>query len=248
MPSQKPLQRRRATRPTRRRRKNVVTRVVENRYIRRVSYEAYREKVRDIYGGPKGAILATASRLSMHLLLCERLLRDRKFDLRGAKQILDVGSGAGQLLQHVIKYADRDAEITACDLSQPMLRRARQRLKSFSPFYVTADLAGLPFADDSFDCITCGYVLEHLPNARTGLDELLRVMSPGGRLLLLTTEDNFGGAWTSRVWYCRTYNREELRETILGLGFLWKRELWFSRMHKLLRAGGICAEIEKPTS
>ena len=246
MPPQKSLQRRRSRRPAPRRRRNVINRVVENRYIRRVSYEAYRNKVRDVYGGPKGAILATASRLSLHLLFCERLLRVRRFDLRGAKQILDVGSGAGQILQHLTKYADDDATITACDLSQPMLRRARQRLRNASPTYVTADLARLPFADNSFDCITCGYVLEHLPDAQTGLCELSRVMAPGGRMLLLTTEDNFGGAWTSRVWYCRTYNRSELRETIQGLGLLWKQELWFSRMHKLLRAGGICAEIVKP--
>ena len=65
----------------------------------------------------------------------------------------------------------------------------------------------LPFADGAFDCITCGYVLEHVPDARR-LAELARVMVPGGRMLLLTTEDSFGGAWTSRVWCCRTYNRE----------------------------------------
>ena len=33
-------------------------------------------------------------------------------------------------------------------------------------------------------------------------------MRPGGRMLLLTTEDNFSGAWTSRFWCCRTYNRQ----------------------------------------
>ena len=37
-----------------------------------------------------------------------------------------------------------------------------------------------------------------------GLSELARVLRTGGRMLLLTTEDNFSGAWTSRFWYCRT--------------------------------------------
>ena len=73
-----------------------------------------------------------------------------------------------------------------------------------------ADLSRLPLAAETFDCVTCGYVLEHLPDPRTGLAELARVMVPGGKMLLLTTEDNFGGAWTSRVWCCRTYNRQEL--------------------------------------
>jgi ubiquinone/menaquinone biosynthesis C-methylase UbiE len=126
-----------------------------------------------------------------------------------------------------------------------MLRRARNRMKSHTPKFVSADLTQLPFADQTFDCVTCGYVLEHLPDARLGLSELARVMIPGGRLLLMTTEDSFGGAWTSRLWYCRTYNRRELFQTCHELGLEIERELWFSRMHKALRAGGICVEIRK---
>src|SRR5204862_3896997 len=113
------------------------------------------------------------------------------------------------------------------------------------PTFAAADLSRLPFADETFDCVTCGYVLEHLPEARPGLAELSRVMQRGGRMLLLTTEDNFSGAWTSRFWCCRTYNRRELYNTCQDLGLAWKKELWFTKMHKLLRAGGICVEIEK---
>ena len=94
------------------------------------------------------------------------MFRERKFDLRGARRILDVGSGAGQIAKHLIKYADPEAEITCFDLSHEMLRRARNRLKSDRPRFVVADLTRLPFADGSFDCVTCGYVLEHLPDAR----------------------------------------------------------------------------------
>jgi ubiquinone/menaquinone biosynthesis C-methylase UbiE len=226
-------------------RKKTIQKLLENDLIRRVSYEEYREKVRDVYAGPQGALLATASLLSLHVALGDRLLRERKFDLAGARQILDVGSGAGQIARHLLKYADPGTSITCCDLSPEMLRRARGRLKSSLPSHVAADMTLLPFADASFDCVTCGYVLEHLPDARTGLAELARVMVPGGRMLLLTTEDNFSGAWTSRFWCCRTYNRKELYGTCQELGLFWRKELWFTRMHKLLRAGGICVEIEK---
>ena len=92
---------------------------------------------------------------------------------------MDVGSGAGQIAKHLIKYADPAADITCFDLSHEMLRRARHRLKSNRPRFVVADLTRLPFADGSFDCVTCGYVLEHLPDARVGLAELSRVMLPG---------------------------------------------------------------------
>jgi ubiquinone/menaquinone biosynthesis C-methylase UbiE len=219
-------------------------RLVENDLIRRVSYDQYRDKVRDVYSGPQGAFLAACSLVSLHEPLGERLFRARQFDLGGARQILDVGSGAGQLAKHVLKYGDTGAQLTCVDLSSEMLRRAKIRLKSDRPVYAAADLARLPFADGSFDCVTCGYVLEHLPDARTGLAELSRVMAPGGRMLLLTSEDTFTGAWTSRLWYCRTYNRKELRAVCQELGLSW-RELWFTRIHKLFRAGGICVELQK---
>jgi ubiquinone/menaquinone biosynthesis C-methylase UbiE len=110
---------------------------------------------------------------------------------------------------------------------------------------VVADLTCLPFADASFDCVTCGYVLEHLPDARLGLAELSRVMQPGAKMLLLTTEDTFSGAWTSRMWCCRTYNRQELAQICEEVGLTWRRELWFTRMHKVFHAGGICVELMK---
>ena len=223
----------------------VFNRIVENDLIRRVSFDEYRDKVRDVYDGPQGALLATCSMLSLHVTFGERMLRERRFDLRGARRILDVGSGAGQIVKHLLKYADSAAQITAIDLSREMLRRARHRLKSPVPRFVTSDLTQLPFADQSFDCVTCGYVLEHVPDARSGLAELSRVLVPGGRMLLLTTEDNFSGAWTSRLWRCRTYNRRELFDICQELGLAWKKELWFSKLHRFFRAGGICIEIEK---
>jgi len=240
-----------------------VNRLIESDLIRHVDFDAYRHEVRKVYAGPKGALLSTASLLSLHTMLSERWLRKRKFDVSGAKKILDVGSGAGQIALHMLKYANPDAEITCCDLSWQMLRRARNRLfakaRSLQRVsyrrrvsdglpgvqHVVADISVLPFENESFDCITCGYVLEHLPDARLGLSELSRVLQPGGRLLLLTTEDNFGGAWTSRLWRCRTYNRDELQRISQELGLTWKKELWFSPLHRRVRAGGICVEIEK---
>jgi len=222
-----------------------INRIVENNLIHRVSADEYRSKIKDVYGGRKGALLATASKMSLHIQLGRRLIRSRKFDIRGMKSILDVGSGAGQIAGHLLEFSDRETQITCTDLSAQMLRRARQRLKNDRPSFVVADVTSLPFADGTFDGITCGYVLEHVPEPAKGLSELARVLAKGGRMLLLTTEDNFSGAWTSRIWYCRTYNRQNLMEMCESLGLHWKNELWFTRVHKAMRAGGICVEIEK---
>jgi ubiquinone/menaquinone biosynthesis C-methylase UbiE len=220
-------------------------RIVANDFIDRVSADEYRDKIKDVYGGRQGALLATASKVSLHMKFGRRLIRSRRFDLRGMKSILDVGSGAGQIAGHLLEFADADAEIMCTDLSHEMLRRARNRLKSRRPTFVVADVTSLPFADGSFDGITCGYVLEHVPAPEKGLSECARVLRAGGRMLLLTTEDNFSGAWTSRFWYCRTYNRRELKQVCESLGLHWKSELWFTPVHKAIRAGGICVEIEK---
>ena len=243
-PRQQPQQRRRERQKSFRVKK-AINGLVENDLIRRVSYDKYRDKVQEVYGGPKGALLSKCSRISGHLALGERLLKKRYFDLSGSRDILDVGSGAGQIVGHLLKYADPEAKITGIDISTTMLQRARRRLKSDRPDFVTADLAHLPFPDETFDCVTCGYVLEHLPEAKTGLAELSRVMKPGGRMLLLATEDSFSGAWTSRLWCCRTYNRKELIDTCHDLQLHVRQELWFTKFHKALRAGGICIELEK---
>ena len=235
--------RRRRKRP--RRPRKVLHRLIENDLILNASDEEYRNKVQKVYGGPKGALLSTCSILSLHLPLGERIFRSRKFDLRGARSILDVGSGVGQIARHLLKYSDPDAHLTCVDLSHRMLCRARNRLKSPIPRFVTADLSHLPFADGSFDCITCGYVLEHLADPAPGLQQMARVLQTGGRMFLLTTEDSFSGAWTSRMWYCRTYNRLELMKLCEQFHLRWKKQLWFTRMHKAFRAGGICVEIEK---
>jgi SAM-dependent methyltransferase len=227
------------------RRRKVFNRLVETKLWEKVSYSEYRDQVRRVYAGPKGALLWACSFVSLHAPLGNRLFRQRRFDLRGRKSILDVGSGAGQIVRHLLKYADGDAAITGLDISPEMLRRARGRLRSDRPQLLSADLSRLPFAEGAFDCITCGYVLEHLPDARPGLAELARVLARGGRMLLLTTEDSFSGAWTSRLFLCRTYNRNELLHICREVGLEPVQELWLSDVHRALRAGGICWELRR---
>lgn len=212
---------------------------------RKHNQTGHSETVRRIYAGPGGAVLKFLSFLSLHVPLSEHWLRTRLFDLRGATRILDAGCGAGQLTRHLRKYADQEASITACDLSAEMLLRAKERLPNPSVQFVLGDITELPFADASFDCVTCGYALEHLQDAPSGLAELARVLKVGGRLLLLTTEDRWTGHLTASVWNCRTYNREEFRRRCHEQGLIWKQELSFSTIHRHLGMGGICVEMER---
>jgi ubiquinone/menaquinone biosynthesis C-methylase UbiE len=219
--------------------------MVEFAGIRNLSLKAYRDHVRDHYDGHAGAMLHFASILSLHEPLVGRLLKKRRFDVTGRKSILDIGAGAGQILKHLLKIADADAQLVAIDLSTNMLIRARRRMKSTRPVYVTADMTKLPFPDGSFDVVTCGWVMEYQLDPRPALREIWRVLQPGGSLFMLATEDSIQGAFNSRTWKCRTFNRDELQAACIEVGLPWHQQLWFTRVHKLLRAGGIIFEARK---
>lgn len=214
--------------------------------IRRLSERQYRSRVRHLYDGPRGAVLAMSSLISLHEPLVGRMLRRGRFDVTRFHSILDVGSGAGQILGHLLKFTPHQTQIVACDLSHKMLVRARQRVRSNRPFFVAADMTRLPFDDASFDCITCGWVIEHLPDPGPGLAEMGRVLRPGGSLLLLATEDTYSGMLTSHTWKCRTYNRQELQQACNEAGLPWHAQLWFTPIHRFFRLGGILVEAQKP--
>lgn len=211
----------------------------------KLSVERYRDRIKSLYDGPAGAALAVASLVSLHSPLVGRMIRSRKFDLTAARSVLDIGSGAGQILGHIVRSAPSDARIVACDLSHQMLLRARKRIRSERPLYVAADMTHLPFAEESFDCITCGYVIEHLHDPMPGLVEFHRVLKPGGKLFMLTTEDTVQGFLTSRTWKCRTYNRVEMFQACEQAGLPWQNQLWLTPMHRFFKLGGIVFQAEK---
>jgi SAM-dependent methyltransferase len=207
----------------------------------------YKHFVRDHYDGPAGAFTAVTGVLTGHDVLAGRLIGPDGFDVHGCKSILDAGCGNGRYSIHLLKTADTDATLTAFDLSLGMLARARKRLDSKRVTFCSADLTKLPYPSASFDAAICGWVLEHLPDPRPGLRELARVLQPGGKLLLMCTEDTFFGAWCSRLWHCRTYNRAELRATAAECGLAWECEMWFSRLHRRFHLGGIIVQLRRAT-
>ena len=218
---------------------------LESKEPQQRSFLDYRRFIQNHYDGLPGALTAVTGLLTGHEALAGRLIRPEGFDVRGCKRILDAGCGNGRYSRFLLKHADPDAFITAFDLSQKMLARARQRLNSDRVSHVAADLTRLPYADAIFDAVVCGWVLEHLPDPRPGLRELARVLRPGGKLLLMVTEDTLTGAACSRLWHCRTYNRAELRRVAAECGLTWHEELWFSNLHRRLRLGGIVVELRR---
>ena len=103
--------------------------------------------------------------------------------------ILDVATGTGRLPLIMARNGGFDGRVIGLDASRRMLNVARRKVAAerFGA-YITLmrhDAQKLPFADDSFDVVTCLEALEFLPDARAALREMGRVLRPAG--LLLTT-------------------------------------------------------------
>ena len=209
------------------------------------SFTKYRSFIAGHYDGMAGALTGFTGLVTGHEVLAGRLIRPERFDVRGCKRILDAGCGNGRYTKYLLRHADRDAMLTTFDLSPAMLKRARKRLETDRVSHSVADLTCLPYADGCFDAIVCAWVLEHLPDPSVGLRELARVLAPGGRLLLMCTENTFVGKMCGRLWHCQTYRRDDLRSTSKRCGLRWTRELWFTDLHRMMRMGGIVVELHR---
>jgi ubiquinone/menaquinone biosynthesis C-methylase UbiE len=242
MDSQKTLQ---ATERKRLSKKRGLKGAIESKKMTRQPFREYRKFIQGHYDGIAGKLTSFTGLVTGHEALAGRLIRPSAFDVRGCKRILDAGCGNGRYSKYLLRWADHDAVIAGFDLSQRMLKRARRRLHSPRINHVAADLTRIPFATGMFDAVVCGYVLEHLPDPRPGLAELARVMRPGAKMLLLVTEDTFTGSMCSRMWHCRTYNRIDLERVCGECGLRWQKPHYFSKLHALLRLGGIIVEMRR---
>jgi ubiquinone/menaquinone biosynthesis C-methylase UbiE len=100
------------------------------------------------------------------------------------KRCLDVGCGGGRYTIAMGRLGA--AQVTGCDLSEEGLADARIHAEGMTNMaFEQASTLDLPFDDDSFNFVCCSGVLHHTTDADKGLDELTRVLSPGGKLYLL---------------------------------------------------------------
>ena len=104
------------------------------------------------------------------------------------KRVLDVGCGPGNLL--VALSTDAPELLVGVDVDAIFLATGRSQIGKFmepsstEPALLRAALPNLPFADESFDLVTCFLVMPHVPDDRIALTELTRVLKPGGTLAI----------------------------------------------------------------
>src|SRR5215207_3261760 len=99
---------------------------------------------------------------------------------RKGERILDLAAGTGA---SSVRLREAGAAVVSCDFSVGMLRVGRRKFPDLD--LIAGDALRLPFADESFDCVTISWALRNVNDVTVALREMLRVTKPGGRLVVL---------------------------------------------------------------
>jgi len=166
----------------------------------------------------------------------QALIDDLCAVLQPGAKVLDAGCGTGALARQV-RRIEPTAQITLLDLSPAMLARAADVRGE----HVVGSVLDLPVADDSFDVVISGWVIETLPDPIAAVREYLRVINPEGHVFytFCSLPQGFfsraGSAWL-RAAVGRGFAGEFLAEA---------RTPWHDceRSHRLRSHGGLVTEV-----
>ncbi|GGY13510.1 class I SAM-dependent methyltransferase [Streptomyces djakartensis] len=149
-------------------------------------------ELRDFYENPAVPVASGTSRGVRQARMLARALGPAT-DGTGSRTVLDIGCGDGTAAATAAPFLPGH-RVIGVDWSQDALRRARTRI----PYAVRGELTGggLPFASESADAVLFSEVIEHLVDPDAALDEIRRVLRPGGHLMLSTPNL---AAWYNRA-------------------------------------------------
>jgi SAM-dependent methyltransferase len=128
-------------------------------------------------------------------------------------KILDVGCGLGEVLAALID----DYTCFGVDFAETNVRRARRRLGAGATITQGSAFA-IPFENGSMDAVMCLEVLEHLSDDRAALVELVRVLRPGGILIIAVPYTYYWPAYLRLMGHYRHYTRDSLSELLGSVG------------------------------
>lgn len=134
-----------------------------------------------------------------------------------APHILDVATGTGRVPALLFQQEGFRGRVTALDASAKMLAQAKARLDIYGDRVTLLHHAAapLPFPDATFDAVTCMEALEFFPSDAAALQEMQRVLKPGGLLLTTRRRD-----WEGKLFLHRYRSRDNMTRLLHSLGLI----------------------------
>jgi glycosyltransferase involved in cell wall biosynthesis/ubiquinone/menaquinone biosynthesis C-methylase UbiE len=122
-----------------------------------------------------------------------------EFDRHSGEDVLEIGGGIGT---DSSRFARHGARVTDLDLSAGHLELAKENFakRQLEGRFVHHDAERLPFDDAAFDLVYSNGVLHHTPNTRRVVDEIRRVLRPGGRTIVMMYAEYSLHYWRELVW------------------------------------------------
>lgn len=120
----------------------------------------------------------------------------------GTISVLDCGVGSGALSAALFKSRVGNLVLHGIDTSPTMATVARTQLAHEGiPIHTRRqDVRSLPYANNAFGMVMAAHTIEHLPQPRAGIREMVRVLQPGAPLLIVTTRPGFLGSLIDLQW------------------------------------------------
>jgi demethylmenaquinone methyltransferase/2-methoxy-6-polyprenyl-1,4-benzoquinol methylase len=112
--------------------------------------------------------------------------RERAVELSAVgpgSSVIDVATGTGDLAIALARATSPGGEVVGCDFSERMLARAQRKAPELR--FEWADALSLPYASDRFDAATVGFGARNFSDLARGIEEMVRVVRPGGRVVIL---------------------------------------------------------------
>ncbi len=98
--------------------------------------------------------------------------------------VLDLGTGTGVLIPHILGEIGSRGRVLAVDVSQGMLTEAREKFREENVLFVRADAHHLCAPEAAFDRVVCNAAFPHFADRELTLREMIRVLRPGGVLVI----------------------------------------------------------------
>ena len=143
-------------------------------------------------------------------------------DIHDGWTMLDIGCGGGATLKRLLKRSN-NAQVYGIDISQESVAKARKvnaKVLDKQVFVSQGSAEKLPYGDQMFDLVTAVETVYFWPNLPDCLQEVGRVLKPGGKFAILVEVIEGDSVWTKVVDGMTAYSPEQLKKLLDDAGFV----------------------------